>query len=215
MSTTSGIINSLNLEKNDLIKQIDPNLQKYYELPQRKTIKTEFSKIQSHKRALRSREEVCNEVENLSRIERYNLKLLRLDNKNNITFCCSCSSKKHEKNLTIENQNDKEEEEDDDEVTEKKSKLRSTDDSYLDFEKSESLDKCKQNGKTRKTKVALVKRTNKESCKFRMIFQKNQNGVFRLKKISPHNHEPMNQFVSFKLIIFRIERINAKISNFL
>lgn len=208
---------------------------------------------------------ICNDIEDLSINEGYNLKLIRLENKNNLTFTCSCSSKHYKKynnennvNKLLSNKNSKLNSSDSQKlsnnftntISDICSSNNESDNSYIlnnnykihsllfNSDNTTLLNnnnfnkyKCKNNicnkyittsngnKKTTKNKAInnselaicnktknidssnsittlkksrKVKRSNKESCKFRIKFIFNNTGVFLFNSLTTHNHYPIS-----------------------
>lgn len=156
--------------------KVRPFIRSYYLESERENQFRSYSKIMNN--TYKSKEELGYNIEEFIKESRYNLKLLRLEKKSNITYVCSCSSKgKHDNN--------------------------NTDSLEVDTRNQQSSDNATYIGEINSSiarRERSVKRHNQESCKFRIKFEVEETGYIIFKGIQVHNHNP-NQFEKVSLYI--------------
>ncbi len=144
--------------------KLKPFINNYYGEHERENQFKSYSRIINT--TYKDKEELGFEIEEFIKESRYSLKLVRLKNKLNVTYACSCSSKgKHGSNDSESIENDSNME-----VTSSKEDLLTL-----------------KNKKERK-----IKRNNQDSCTFRIRFEHVPKGYIVFKGIQLHNHSPTN-----------------------
>ena len=125
----------------------------------------------------KTKEKVGYEIENFMRFSGHYGKCdLKVDHEKNMTFECSCASKKKTKSEKPNSSDDENDDDcNDDRLLNKKPKTRN----------HKKMKDNKENAK--KTNNGLVKRENEEACNFRLVF-KSKSTSYELIKAINHNH---------------------------